>query len=86
MNESILKALSYIAARLKEPSTYPAIVLVLIALGRQLSPDQKDAIMVIGLFLAGLIGAVLPDRIGQKTRADDKPPAVPTPDQTQPLK
>ena len=73
MNESMQKALAYIAARFKEPSTYPALVLILIAFGRAVSPEQQNAIMVIGLFLAGLIGAVLPDRMKGNSRADDPP-------------
>jgi len=73
VNESLQKVLAYIAARLKEPSTYPALALVLTACGRLISPAQENAIMIIGLFLAGLIGAVLPDRMKSNTRADDPP-------------
>jgi len=71
MNETLVKLGQYIVARLKEPSTYPAIVLVLTALGRHLSPDEKDAIMIVGLATAGLLGAILPDRMGTRTRAED---------------
>ena len=76
MNDVLVRVGQYIKARLKEPSTYPAIVLVLTALGRRLSPEQTDAVMIIGLAVAGLLGAILPDRIGSKTRADDQPPEV----------
>ncbi len=73
MNDSLQKALAYIAARFKEPSTYVSVALILTAFGRLISPEQQNAIMIIGLFLAGLIGAVLPDRLKQNTRASDAP-------------
>lgn len=75
--DTIWKLLYYIRDRLKEPSTYPALVLVLSAIGHTLAPDQKDAIMIVGIFLAGMIGAVLPDRIGKNTRADDPDKTLP---------
>lgn len=74
MNDAMLKALAYTAARLKEPSTYPALVLILIAFGRLITPEQENAIMIAGLFLAGLIGAILPDRMKSQTRSDDPQP------------
>ena len=55
-------ALAYIRARLGEPSTWRGLVLVAIALGAHISDDQKDAIIEIGLWLAGVIGVVTPDK------------------------
>lgn len=51
----------YVAARVTEPSTWRGLVLVLTAVGAQISPEQGEAIIAIGLFGAGLIGAGLPD-------------------------
>ena len=69
--ETFWKVLYYIRDRLKEPSTYPAIVIALTACGAHFTADQKTLVMEIGFFVAGLIGAALPDRIGKNTRADD---------------
>ena len=55
-------ALTYVRARLGEPSTWRGLVLVAIALGAHISDDQKDAIIEIGLWLAGVIGVVTPDK------------------------
>ena len=52
----------YVLARLKEPSTYRGIVFCLTAFGVALSPEQTKAIIMIGLFIAGLLGAITPDR------------------------
>lgn len=71
----IERILRYIANRLKELSTYPALVLVLSACGVAISPEQKEVIIAVGMGLAGLIGAALPDRLGHNSRQDDpKPP------------
>ena len=75
--ETVWKILNYIGARLKEPSTYPALILVLTAIGHTFSPEQKEAIVVVGIFVAGMIGAALPDRFGKNTRADDPEKTLP---------
>jgi len=55
-------ALSYIYARLSEPSTWRGIIALVTAGGVALSPDQVDKIVAAGLALIGLIGAFMPDR------------------------
>ena len=55
---------AYILARLKEPSTYRGIVMCLTAFGIAISPDQLEAITFIGLSIAGILGAVTPDKEG----------------------
>lgn len=52
---------SYILERLKEPSTWRGITLLLTALGIPLAPGMADLIISAGLAVAGLIGAVMPD-------------------------
>lgn len=54
----------YLVAQAKEPSTWRGAVLVATALGVTLTPDQREAIVTTGLFVAGIIGAVMPDRKG----------------------
>ncbi len=53
---------AYLIARLQEPSTWRGLVLVSTACGAALSPDQQEAIVTVGLLVAGLIGAAFPDR------------------------
>ena len=52
----------YILERAKEPSTWRGLVLVLTAAGVPLAPGMSEAIISIGLALAGLIGAATPDK------------------------
>jgi len=59
MNLQNLKA--YIFARATESSTWRGLILVATAVGAKLTPDQTEAIVVIGLALAGMAGAALPD-------------------------
>jgi hypothetical protein len=56
-------ALSYIYARLSEPSTWRGIIALVTAAGVALSPDQVDKIVAAGLALIGLIGAFTPDKM-----------------------
>ena len=53
--------LSYLVARLREPSTWRGLVLIATAIGAHLTESQVDQVVQVGLFLAGLIGAALPD-------------------------
>jgi hypothetical protein len=53
---------SYLMARLKEPSTWRGIVLIATACGTAISTTQQEAIVTVGLMVAGLIGAVFPDK------------------------
>lgn len=53
---------TYMLERMREPSTWRGLTLLLTALGVPLAPGVSDAIIAIGLGIAGLIGAVVPDR------------------------
>lgn len=53
---------AYLFERLREPSTWRGITLLMTALGIPLAPGVSDAIIAAGLAIAGLIGAVMPDR------------------------
>lgn len=75
--ETVWKILNYIGARLREPSSYPAVCFVLTAFGHVLAPEKREAITIIGMFAAGAIGACLPDRFGKNTRADDPEATLP---------
>lgn len=51
----------YVLERLKEPSTWRGITLLLTALGVPLAPGVSDAIISLGLAITGLIGVVTKD-------------------------
>jgi hypothetical protein len=53
---------SYFFERLKEASTWRGIVLLLTAIGVPLAPGVADMIISAGLAVAGLIGAIAPDK------------------------
>ena len=53
---------AYILERMKEPSTWRGLTLLLTALGIPLAPGVSDAIIAAGLGIAGLIGALTPDK------------------------
>lgn len=61
MGEGAFQVMNYLLSQAREPSTWRGIVLIATACGLVLSPDQKEAIVAAGLFVAGLIGAAVPD-------------------------
>ena len=52
----------YLVERMKEPSTWRGIILLLTAAGVPIAPELQTVIISAGLGLAGLIGAITPDR------------------------
>jgi hypothetical protein len=52
---------SYIFDRLREPSTWRGITLMLTALGIPFAPGVADLVISAGLAVTGLIGALAPD-------------------------
>lgn len=55
---------TYLIDRMREPSTWRGLTLLLTAIGVPLAPGVADAVIALGLAVAGLIGAVVPDRRG----------------------
>ncbi|MBF0284802.1 MAG: hypothetical protein HQL51_10135 [Magnetococcales bacterium] len=55
-------ALEWLMERLREPSTWRGLVLLITGLGVQISPETSDHLVTTGLAMAGLMGAVTPDR------------------------
>ena len=53
---------AYILERLKEPSTWRGIVLLLTAAGVPMAPGVADLVVAVGLAVAGMIGTVMPDK------------------------
>lgn len=54
--------MNYFLARLKEPSTWRGGVLLASGLGVGLAPEQMDAIVSVGVSIAGAIGVFSPDK------------------------
>lgn len=52
---------SYLIDRAKEPSTWRGVVLLLTAVGVPVAPAMSEAIVSVGLAVAGLIGVVTAD-------------------------
>lgn len=52
----------YIIARAKEPSTWRGLFLLLTAIGVPVAPEMANAIITIGLALAGAVGVASPDK------------------------
>ena len=53
---------SYILSRAKEPSTWRGIILLLTAVGVPVAPAMADAIVSVGLALAGAVGVLAADK------------------------
>ncbi len=52
----------FILDRAKEASTWRGLVYLLTAAGIPVAPEMSQAIIALGLALAGLIGVVSPDK------------------------
>lgn len=51
----------YIKDRLKEPSTWRGLILICTAFGVPIAPQMANAIITIGLALAGGVGVITAD-------------------------
>jgi len=51
----------YALARLKEPSTWRGIILVLAAAGVPIAPAIADQVIAVGIAAAGLVGILTAD-------------------------
>jgi hypothetical protein len=54
--------MNYLLDRLKEPSTWSGLVLLATTFGLQVSPDQSEAVISVGLLCAGIIGVFTQDK------------------------
>jgi hypothetical protein len=57
----------YVGDRLREASTWRGFTLIAAALGASVSPDKAEAIVILGLFISGAVGAMFPDRRTDKS-------------------
>ena len=51
----------YVVNRAKEASTWRGVVMLLTAVGLKITPEMADAIISVGIAVAGLVGILLPD-------------------------
>lgn len=68
--------MTWLLARLKEPSSWRGIVWLLTVAGISLKPDQVEAIVVAGMAIAGLLGVFtndLPTSNSQNQRTELPP-------------
>ena len=53
--------MTYLLARLKEASTWRGIALLLTAFGVQVAPEVQEAVISVGIAVAGAVGVLFPD-------------------------
>lgn len=51
----------YLLDRAREPSTWRGLITIATCFGAAITPGQETAIIMIGLALAGAVGAAMPD-------------------------
>ena len=51
----------YVVNRAKEASTWRGAIMMLTALGLNISPEMADAIIGVGIAVAGAVGVLFPD-------------------------
>lgn len=66
MKEKSKRIYHYLLTQLSEPSTWRGIILVLTGCGAMFSEELKEGIMAMGVLIAGLIGAAVPDKLKDK--------------------
>ena len=51
----------YVVNRAKEASTWRGVIMLLTAVGLNISPEMADAIISVGIAVAGAVGVLFPD-------------------------
>lgn len=55
--------MNYITKRLQERSTWAGLILLATSFGANITPELQEAIIAIGVGVAGLVSAILPDNL-----------------------
>jgi len=55
----------YLLSRLREASTWRGIIMLATAIGVPIAPALAESIIAAGLAIAGVIGMLIPDRMGK---------------------
>ena len=51
----------YVVNRAKEASTWRGVIMLLTAVGLKITPEMADAIIGVGIAVAGAVGVLFPD-------------------------
>ena len=51
----------YVVNRAKEASTWRGVIMLLTAVGMKITPEMADAIISVGIAVAGAVGVLFPD-------------------------
>lgn len=62
MNEKLKQLAAYAVERSQEASTWRGLTLIATGCGAIISPEKQEAIITGGVMLAGMLGAMLPDK------------------------
>lgn len=54
--------MQYLINRLKEASTWRGLAMLATAFGLRVAPELQEAVITVGVSVAGLIGVVFPDK------------------------
>jgi hypothetical protein len=52
----------YILERMREPSSWRGLFMILTAIGVPVAPEMAEAIITVGLGVVGIIGVAAPDK------------------------
>lgn len=58
--------MNYITKRLQERSTWAGLILLATSFGANITPELQEAIIAIGVGVAGLVSAILPDSLSHE--------------------
>lgn len=73
MNARLEALLRYVVEQGKQPSTWRGLIGIVTALfAFNVSPEKAAAIIAVGMFAAGLVGALLSDKPSPKEPNDTK--------------
>lgn len=65
MKERLARLYAYALARGREASTWQGLITLLSACGVMLRPEQQQAILLAGVGLVGLLGALFPNELNK---------------------
>ncbi len=65
--------MNYMLARLAESSTWRGLVMLATALGVKLDPSQMNAIVALGMAVAGAIAVFVPDKKASTDQGNASP-------------
>lgn len=74
MKASTRRVLRFLLSRASESATWRGVALMATVAGAKISPEHTEAIVLLGLFVSGLLGAAFPDKIERNQNVDQGDP------------